>query len=69
MLALRPRPDDETPAARERRISRVDAAFGDLLEAVIEADAKDQALANAIRIQLGKEPVRLALPSHPQLSG
>jgi hypothetical protein len=44
------------------------AAFRELMEAVVEADKKDQALANTVRRELGLAAVRLPLPSAPDIS-
>ena len=44
-------------------MDEVRALFDDLMDAVSDADTKDQALANTIRAQLGKAPVILALPT------
>jgi hypothetical protein len=68
LKALKSPDGDEDADTRERRREKVFVLFDSLLDAVRDADVKDQALANAIRAQLGKAPVMLALPSRPRLS-
>jgi hypothetical protein len=46
----------------------IDATFMKMLDAVAEADKKDQALANAIRADIGAKPVQIPLPSWPAIS-
>jgi hypothetical protein len=48
--------------------NEIPVLFDNLMNVVRDADVKDQALANAIRAQLGKEPVMLALPTQPRVS-
>ena len=58
-------PEDAT--SRQRRLKKVTELFGKLMNVVSDSDERDQILANEIRSQLGKPPVRPPLPSKPKL--
>jgi hypothetical protein len=66
--ALRDRHQNEGPDGKERRLDQVLEVADKLNSVVVDADKEDQALANTIRAQLGKEPVALALPTRPKLT-
>jgi hypothetical protein len=69
LTALRPHPDNEDGAAKAQRMGQVGVFFDQFVDVVCEADKKDQALANTIRAQLGGAPLRVSLPSRPELAG
>lgn len=66
--AIRDRHKNEGPDGKERRLDQVLEVADKLNSVVVDADKEDQALANTIRAQLGKEPVALALPTRPKLT-
>jgi hypothetical protein len=67
LTTLKTHRENEDSAERGRRMGQVTVFLDQLMDVVIEADKKDQALANTIRAQLGGAPLQLPLPSRPGL--